>query len=115
MDLNQAKCTTDGSGCWSNHKRTVILKNAEVTYCADDKKFGELRVYFDKRTWNVKQHGLIYTDRQFIKEFRLVLQKLGFSAEESKINYSEQGMQGDDYISLDVGEMFLKAYDRIKD
>ena len=26
------------------------------------------------------------------------------------VDYSEQGMQGDDYVSCDVGEEFLKAW-----
>jgi hypothetical protein len=39
---------------------------------------------------------------------------LGFtSAEAEDVGYSEQGMQGRDYVSLDVGEEFIAGLTRL--
>jgi len=107
IKLNQT-IHTNGKGYWSNCAKAVRLRGLEVIdYSDDDDKFGELRVYFDKRYWNVKKDGLIYTDTLFLKELKKVLESIGLS---TKVNYSEQGMQGDDYVSLDVGQEFLKSW-----
>jgi hypothetical protein len=79
-----------------------------VPYVSDEADFGELRVYFDTDTWDIEKHGLIYTDRLFLKQLREKLSEIGF--EGSDVEYSEQGMQGDNYVSLDVGEKFLRVW-----
>lgn len=108
---------TDGEGLWSDESREVISKSAEV-YVGDwaleemkDKmpSFGELRVYFNMKSWNIDKFGLIYTDEGWLKDLRNYLISLGFSKAASKdVDYSEQGMQSDNYVSLDVGKEFLK-------
>ena len=67
-----------------------------------------MRVYFNTDTWDVNKHGLIYTDKQFMQELRDTLNNAGFDA--SDVDYSEQGMQGDNYVSCDVGECFINTY-----
>jgi hypothetical protein len=52
---------------------------------------------------------LIYTDRQFQNELRVFLNQHGLVG--ADVDYSEQGMQGDDYVSLDVGRKFLKSWE----
>jgi hypothetical protein len=74
----------------------------------DKDMFGELRVYFDTDTWDVNVHGLIYTDRGFLKELREFLNAHGLPG--ADVSYSEQGMQGDDYVSLDAGHKFYAAW-----
>jgi hypothetical protein len=104
---------TAGDGFWSN----VINAEVEITdmciaYIDSDfdlgPDFGELRVYFNTDTWDLEQHGLIYTDSLFIKQLRKFLHQHGLPGHD--VDYSEQGMQGDDYVSLDVGEEFLEAW-----
>lgn len=97
-------CKTNGRGYWSNAVRDVNITKCAVAYTNDEGNFGELRVYFNTATWNVKELGLIYTDAQFMKEFKAVLKnKLGFTDKELKqISYSEQGMQGNNYVSMDL-------------
>ena len=52
--------------------------------------------------------GLIYSDPQWIKEFRLLLKAHGFSyAAAENVDYSEKGMQGVNYVSLDAGRTFI--------
>jgi len=56
----------------------------------------------------VDYDGLIYTDKQFIKDLREFLDAHGLPGKD--VCYSEQGMQGDDYVSLDAGTEFYKAW-----
>lgn len=106
-----AVCKTDGSGLWSQVEAEVTLTELTVPYVDEEEDFGELRVYFSTRDWDLNKDGLIYTDKRWIAEFREALVAHGFSEEAAKdVDYSEQGMQGDDYVSLDVGEVFLNEW-----
>lgn len=114
MNLSNAVCSTRGDGYWSNCARKVSLTKARLAYLDDDNDFGELRVYFDTKSWDVEEHGLIYTDSMFLKELRALLETLGFAKQEAKdVDYSEQGMQGDNYVSLDVGGVFIAGWNRL--
>ena len=101
---------TNGGGYWSEVAKPVEVVDMQLGYVADEKDFGELRVYFNTDTWNVREDGLIYTDRQFERELREFLDSHGLPGKD--VSYSEQGMQGDDYVSLDIGEKFLTAWAR---
>lgn len=109
---------TNGTGLWSNTKKTVQILNMELKYWPDDwldenydEFFGELRVQFattgDYR-WSIYQDGLIYTDKLFLSDLRTFLDRHGLPGDD--VTYSEQGMQGDNYVSLDVGDQFVKAW-----
>ena len=97
---------TDGNGLWSDRKAAVNLTDIKVRPIESD--FGELRVYFDKANWNVYESGLIYTDKLFLKELKKLLSTVDIDG--SDVSYSEQGMQGDDYVSLDYGRNFAKSF-----
>ena len=111
-------CSTNGNGLWSNEKKTVPIYRITVNYAAGPESqpdFGELRAYFDTDDWNTDYDGLIYTDEQWLAEFQLALVTLlGFSNEASaEVGYSEQGMQGYDYVSMDIlGSQFLREWKR---
>jgi hypothetical protein len=80
----------------------------------DDEEHGELRVYFDVKTWDVKNDGLIYTDKQFIRELHQALKLLGFTDSEVKdVYYTEQGMQGRDFVSLEANLEFINGFRRV--
>ncbi|MEE8328229.1 MAG: hypothetical protein V3R32_05515 [Nitrosomonadaceae bacterium] len=108
------KLNTNGEGYWSDVAKEVQLTKIELDVMprdaddSDDGEFGELRVYFITNTWNVNEYGLIYTDEQFMDELRGALEVVGL--DDSDIGYSEQGMQGRDYVSLDVGDKFIKSW-----
>jgi hypothetical protein len=58
--------------------------------------------------------GLIYTDKLFMQELRTYLQTIGFTeAEANDVHYSEQGMQGDNYVSCDVAAAFIAGLVRL--
>ena len=102
---------TSGDGYWSNTAKDVVVNKLALAYINDEGDFGELRVYFNTASWDVNKHGLIYTDSLFIKQLREVLTSAGFNA--TDVDYSEQGMQGDYFVSLDVGEAFLQSYNTL--
>ena len=97
---------TCGDGYWSNVAKAVTVVDMQLGYVSDELDFGELRVYFDTASWNVNKDGLIYTDRQFERELTQFLAEHGLPAAE----YSEQGMQGNNYVSLDIDSKFLAAW-----
>jgi hypothetical protein len=99
---------TAGDGYWSNVQKAVKITHLQLAYTNDELNFGELRVRFNVATWDVNKDGLIYTDSLFLEDLQLTLDELGFDA--SDVGYSEQGMQGDNYVSLDVGERFINTF-----
>lgn len=99
---------TGGDGLWSNHVAQVGITDLNLNYIADDLEFGELRVIFDTATWNTKKHGLIYTDKRFQDQLQKYLNSVGLDGND--VYYSEQGMQGSDFVSLDVGGVFIESW-----
>ena len=105
---------TNGNGYWSNVAKAVEITSLDLQYISDEKDFGELCVHFNTATWDTAKDGLIYTDKLFMQELRAYLQTLGFTAEEANdVNYSEQGMQEDFYVSCDVGLDFINGLTRL--
>jgi hypothetical protein len=105
---------TSGGGLWSNKAKAIGHPHMTIHYT--NAEYGELRVYFYPSNWSLDKHGLIYTDDQWLRELRTFLHMRGFSYEScrgSELDYSEQGMQGKDYVSLDVGGTFLKEFERV--
>jgi hypothetical protein len=101
--------STNGLGYWSRAVKTVRIVDMRVAYVNDERDFGELRVYFNTEDWDVNVDGLIYTDKQWRNELQAFLNAQGLPGKD--ISYSEQGMQGDDYVSLDiVSAKFLQAW-----
>jgi hypothetical protein len=101
---------TNGLGYWSRAVKAVEIVDMQVTYINDERDFGELRVYFNTDTWDVNKDGLVYTDKQFMQECKAFLDAQGLPGKD--ICYSEQGMQGDNYVSCDiVTAKFLTAWE----
>ena len=103
-----ATLNTNGTGYWSNKAKAVEITGLQLSYTNDELDFGELRVFFNTNTWDTYKDGLIYTDKQFMRELKDLLTAKGFDA--SDVSYSEQGMQGDTYVSCDVGECFINTF-----
>ena len=62
--------STVGDGYWSNVAKAVRITDMRLGYFADEKDFGELRVYFNTQDWDVNTDGLIYTDLGFMTDLR---------------------------------------------
>ena len=105
---------TDGKGLWSSKSKPVIVTGLDciITKMEDeDRLFGELMVRFDLNSWNTDKDGLIYTDNLFLKQLHEFLLSQGFTTETATdVSYSEQGMQGDEYVSLDVSSEFCEEW-----
>lgn len=100
---------TSGDGYWSDVSKHVSVTGFDVRICNFlEEDYGELRVFFKQDSWIIDEDGLIYTDKNFKKELRQVLQAHGFDS--SDVSYSEQGMQGDDYVSFDIGPKFIASW-----
>lgn len=99
---------TCGDGYWSTAAKAVEIVDMRVTYVNDERDFGELCVYFNTDTWDVEKDGLIYTDSQFKIDLMDFIAAHGLVVD---LCYSEQGMQGDDYVSLDVGAEFIASWE----
>jgi hypothetical protein len=102
--------TTCGDGYWSNIAKEVFVEKiamfistenigdeGDAEYCD-----GDLQAYFTEETWN-DSYGLIYTDSEFLACVHTALTEAGISIEAAlDVSYSEQGMQGDEYVSMDA-------------
>jgi hypothetical protein len=110
---------TNGMGYWSRTAAAVDIVKLDLQYINDEQDFGELCVYFAQddfsaNEWDVETDGLIYTDKLFLQELRAYLQTIGFSeVEANDVSYSEQGMQTNNYVSLDVGALFITGLARL--
>jgi hypothetical protein len=101
--------TTSGDGYWSRAIKNVRIVDMALGYVAEDKEFGELRVYFNTSDWDVNTDGLIYTDSGFKQDLMAFVTEHGLVVD---LCYSEQGMQGKDYVSLDVGADFIASWEQ---
>jgi hypothetical protein len=110
---------TNGNGYWSNTAKAVDITALDLQYITNERDFGELCIHFATdelgcNCWDTATNGLIYTDKLFMQELRAYLQTIGFSeAEANDVNYSEQGMQEDFYVSCDVGAVFIAGLERL--
>ena len=105
---------TNGNGYWSSKATAVDIESLRLQYCNYERDFGELCVHFASYSWDTAVDGLIYTDKQFMTELRAYLQTIGFTeAEANDVSYSEQGMQTDEYVSCDVGAVFIAGLMRL--
>ena len=105
--MNTVVFTTCGDGYWSEAVKNVRITDMQLGYISDEQDFGELRVYFNTEDWDVNKDGLIYTDSGFYEDLQQFVKEHGLVVD---LCYSEQGMQGDDYVSLDVGKEFLDSW-----
>jgi len=100
---------TNGTGYWSPKQKFVTINRIELAYVDDEEQFGELRAYFDPAEWDIDNDGLIYSDMGWKASFLKCLETMGFSTDAIlHVSYSEQGMQGGNYVSMDVGGDFIQ-------
>jgi len=96
---------TSGDGYWSTSKNIVKITHIRLTTYGND--HGYLDVYFHDG-WNIDKDGLIYSDENALKDIRQMLSKMGLNTNE--LYYSEQGMQGRDFINFAVDKKFIDSY-----
>jgi hypothetical protein len=99
---------TAGDGFWSETAKEVRITEVRMTYIDPEEGYGLLNIYFNTDDWRPDRDGLIYTDSLFIKELRDFLTSQGYAGDD--VGYSEQGMQGDNFVNLDAGKAFADSY-----
>ena len=102
---------TNGRGYWTSTAKPVQITELQVhVYETDeeDEAFGELRACFNTNSWRVDKDGLIYTDKLFSTELKAYLNSIGLAGDD--VSYSEQGLQGDNYVSCDIGAKFIASW-----
>lgn len=111
-------CRVSKRGYWRNNLSPDFIEIFHVRLvsytgtCLADARWGELRAYFNLEKWDTDLHGMVYTDPGWMDNFRVHLRTMGFSdAAVSAVDYSEAGMQGSDYVSMDVGGAFIHELD----
>jgi hypothetical protein len=86
------KLAVGGDGYWSDRAALVNITGVDFNGYT-------VNLYFDE-SWDVERDGLIYTDETFMRNAQDLFLSLGLGDD---FDYSEQGMQGDDYVNFDVG------------
>jgi hypothetical protein len=112
-------CNTDGKGYWSCEARAVRVNKVVVSihraevdlYRYHPVLYVNVDAYFPKISWDTNEHGLIYTDRLWLKEFNKAMKGINRLLFSSGIYYTEQGQQERDYVSM---SMSLTAFPQIK-
>lgn len=88
-----------GKGLWgvADDEIEYTISKVSFPYMDDEYSFVSMNVYL--KDYNSKKAGLIYTDKTFLKNLKDILKRGGITP---KIDYSEQGLQGKDYVNFDV-------------
>lgn len=107
LDGHGVVLRTNGTGIWSSKRTGVEITRMELIEGPGN--YSELRVFFDDMTWFNSVDGLIYTDNGWLKELKSFFKNRGYKTW-AQIDYSEQGMQGSDYVSLDATESFANEF-----
>lgn len=97
-------CTTTNGLYHATKGKKIRIVGISVDYDENEPNEALVNVYFDKKTWDVEKDGYVYSDMGFLKELKasLIGQGLPKDATE-KLTYTEAGMQGDNWISLEFG------------
>lgn len=97
-----------GKGLWgqNDEPKTFKIDKVVLHYLDDENPVGTIDVFL--QGYKAKNDGLIYTDKTFIKSFKDLLKEKGFFSKFKYVEYSEQGMQGTNFVNMDV-EFKLRA------
>jgi hypothetical protein len=99
----EGKASTDGKGLWSNEvKKDIPIKIYFSEFHAD--------AFFSLNDWDTYKVGLIYTDKTFLNDVRNLLKNAGLKHYQD-IDFSEQGLQGVNYVDFDLGK---KLYQELR-
>lgn len=71
-----------------------------VGHYFEDGFSGTIDVYL--KGYTARKDGLIYTDKNFLSSFKDQLKEEGLMKFIKSVDYSEQGMQGANYVNLDI-------------
>lgn len=99
-----------GDGLWGAGPGQIHIAHMEVETggnagAPDEAYYWEqpdAYLFFDPESWDTETMGLVYTDSGFIESLRayMVEQQLLSKAEADSLDYTERGLQSNEYISV---------------
>jgi hypothetical protein len=84
-----------GKGYWGTNKKILTYTINDVVIEEGSKNYDNFRIYLEKYD-TMKKYGFIYTDKTFETDIKKLTKGLG------EIDYTEQGMQGRNYVSMTI-------------
>ena len=103
-----------GDGEYCKSYKSVRIVDMNIFAMINDNKADEceyegvvVEVKFDSRDWKIEDDGLIYTDSGFLSDLQLFFESKGVDA--SALEYTEHGMQGEEWVSLEADEAFFRT------
>lgn len=84
--------------------QTFKILNVSSTYSDFDTGTKDTFVSLDValKGYNAHTYDFIYNDATFLRSFKELVKQTSVGSLVKQINYSEYGMQGDNYVNLDV-------------
>lgn len=108
---------TDGrTSYWSNYDALAEAGIQEIAVSADihgfridDTPYLQIQAFFDLTIYDTDKFGPVYGDTTFEAAFSAhVARVLKAPGSLPQIHYTEAGMQGDDFVSLEVGRPWME-------
>ena len=98
----------NSNGLWrrSDEPKTFKIDKVVLHYLGDEDPVGTIDVYL--QGYRSKHNGFIYADKAFLESFKALLKEKGLMNKFEYIEYSEHGMQGSNFVNMDV-EFNIKA------
>lgn len=86
----------DSKGYWGNSDSSeeYIITKVEVNYDVEE-NYGDVNIFLTD--YYAGRYGLIYTDKKFEEDIHKLIKDSGL-----RLEYSEQGMQGGNYVNMDL-------------
>jgi hypothetical protein len=100
FNQNELVVKTNGKGFWSKKSVLVEIKKIELIV-ATSETF--VFVYWAPNAWDIEEDGLIYTDSYFKQDLKKQLSILHPEINWGSLSYTEQGMQGLEYVHMILG------------
>jgi hypothetical protein len=99
-------CGVAGDGYYTERQCVVhgVLECEELSWGRDE-NWAMANFHLDE--WDTIEDSLIYSDSLFVKDLRENLRQLGFK-HYPEIDYSEQGMQGENFVNLDCTDNLVQ-------
>jgi len=98
---------------------TIPFRNRVINITAlsvrsyTNSNYGELKAYFDTESWDYSSDGYIYGEQEFLDA--LCEHMSAMNLDVGSVDYSEAGMQGSNYVSMDVDSLFIESFVKNQD
>ena len=107
-NISNLNLSTNGTSLWHSQPATKVSGYLKFEARQGQPDLGGwAEFYFNKEDWNTNKQGHIYTDNGFVSELWKALLDREFKHYDD-INYSEYGLQSNEYVHFDVGPNLMR-------